>query len=204
MSLPFYQFSVSVCETAAEGLSAATEQSFDAILLDVNLPDSDGFRLCRELRMRDPDMPILMLTAKTDEASAVTGIECGADDYIRKPYGIHELIARIRRLLEKRDRDIIGFGSLRIDKAGYQAWAGDHKLDLSKREFDILALLARKGSGVVTRDEVLATIDSDAHIYDRTIDSHLSHLRKKLRRAGATERISPVYGVGYRLMAEAQ
>lgn len=198
LSLPFAGFEVTVCETYAEGL--AHRQPIDVILLDINLPDGDGFELCRAIRARDPDIPILMLTAKTDEESAVAGIECGADDYIRKPYGIHELTARMRRLLEKSDPNFSAFGSLRIDTGKYQAWAGGGELNLGKREFLILALLVRHSGDVVTREEILAAIDQDARIYDRTIDSHLSHLRKKLRLAGAAEQIAPVYGVGYRLL----
>ena len=200
LSLPFAGFEVVVCETFSAGLLAAQQQSFDAVLLDINLPDGDGFGLCRAIRSRDSAIPILMLTAKTDEESAVTGIGCGADDYIRKPYGIHELTARIRRLLEKSHRQVVTFGSLRVDTAKYQAWAGGSELNLGKREFVMLELLARRNGEVVTRDEILAATDRDALIYDRTIDSHLSHLRKKLKLAGAAEQIVPVYGVGYRLV----
>lgn len=199
LSLPFAGFVVAVCESFHDGLQTVQQQPFDVILLDVNLPDGDGFNLCRAIRARDAAIPILMLTAKTDEDSAVTGIECGADDYIRKPYGIHELTARMLRLLEKRKRHLDTFGSLRIDTAKYLAWTGGNELNLGKREFLILALLVRRNGDVITREEILAATDQDAQIYDRTIDSHLSHLRKKLKLAGACEQIVPVYGVGYRL-----
>lgn len=202
LSLPFLGFTVMVRESCREGLTAAQQQSFDVLLLDVNLPDGDGFALCRAIRARDAEVPILMLTAKTDEDSAVAGIECGADDYIRKPYGIHELAARMRRLLEKHKRQLDTFGSLRIDAAKYLAWSDNNELNLGKREFLILSLLVRSNGDVITRDQILAATDQDAEIYDRTIDSHLSHLRKKLKLAGATEKIVPVYGVGYRLEFE--
>ncbi len=199
LSLPFAGFTVTVCETYRQGLAATQQQTFDVLLLDVNLPDGDGFDLCRAIRANDAHIPILMLTAKTDEDSAVTGIECGADDYIRKPYGIHELTARMRRLLEKRSRRLDTFGSLRVDAEKYQAWSGARELNLGKREFLILSLLIRRNGAVITRNEILDTTDQNADIYDRTIDSHLSHLRKKLKEAGACEQIVPVYGVGYRL-----
>jgi DNA-binding response OmpR family regulator len=202
LSLPFAGFSVAVCESFQSGLAAAQQQVFDLVLLDVNLPDGDGFSLCRAIRARDAAIPILMLTAKTDEKSAVTGIECGADDYIRKPYGIHELTARMRRLLDKRQHRPRTFGSLRIDAQRYLAWCGDCELNLGKREFLILSLLVERNGAVVTRDEMLDAAAQNAEIYDRTIDSHLSHVRKKLKQAGATEKITPVYGVGYRLESE--
>ena len=199
LSLPFLGFAVTLRETYREGLVTALQQPFDALLLDINLPDGDGFALCRAIRSRDNAVPILMLTAQTDEESAVTGIECGADDYIRKPYGIHELGARMRRLLDKRQATRARFGSLCVDMAKYQAWSDSRELDLGKREFAILALLVQRNGAVLTRDDILASTDQNAEIYDRTIDSHLSHLRKKLKQAAAKEQIVPVYGVGYRL-----
>ena len=202
LSLPFAGFSVAVCESFQSGLAAAQQQVFDLILLDINLPDGDGFSLCRAIRARDAAVPILMLTAKADEQSAVTGIECGADDYIRKPYGIHELTARMRRLLDKREHRPCTFGSLRVDTQKYMAWCCDCELNLGKREFLILSLLIQNNGAIITRDQILAATDQNAEIYDRTIDSHLSHLRKKLKQAGATEKITPVYGVGYRLESE--
>jgi len=198
LSLPFLGFAVTVRETYREGL-AAVQQLFDVVLLDVNLPDGDGFALCRAIRANDAKIPILMLTAKVDEDSAVAGIECGADDYIRKPYGIHELTARMRRLLEKSKRQFDTFRSIPVDTTQYRAWAGEHELTLGKREFLILALLVQRSGEVITREEILSATDQDVDIYDRTIDSHLSHLRKKLKLSGASEKIIPVYGVGYRL-----
>ena len=199
MSLPFHNFSVTVRETYQTGLQTAREAPFDLILLDVNLPDGDGFSLCRSIRSYDANIPLLMLTARIDETSAVKGIECGADDYIRKPYGINELTARMRRLVEKRQRKLTSFGSLRVDLEQYRAWSGTHLLNLGKREFTILALLVRRAGAVLTRQDILDALDQNAEIYDRTIDSHLSHLRRKLKAVNAEEQIVPVYGVGYRL-----
>lgn len=199
LSLPFAGFSVTVVESFQEGLQKSRQGSFDIVLLDVNLPDGSGFDLCRELRSVNADIPILMLTANTSENSAVTGIQCGADDYIRKPYGINELTARMRRQLEKQRRNVKTFGSLRIEEEKFMAWSGDIELSLGKREFLILALLVSSNGTVISRDQILTLADQDSEIYDRTIDSHISHLRKKLKQSGATEKIVPVYGVGYRL-----
>lgn len=199
MSLHVQGYAVSLCETFRSGLEYANAEHCDLILLDINLPDGDGFNLCREIRLRDPGLPILMLTANVAEESAVRGIESGADDYIRKPFGLLELSARIRRLLEKRQRKQLSFGLLRVDCDKHLAWVGDQALALGKREFGILSSLVARGGDVLTRQEILDAAGRDAEVYDRTIDSHLSHLRKKLKEAGSAEQIVPVYGVGYRL-----
>jgi len=199
LSLPFAGFSVTLRETFTSGLEAARQQSFDVILLDLNLPDGNGYELCRRIRSTNTKLPILILTAKTDEESAVESLECGADDYIRKPCGVRELSARMLRLISKSDRSILSFGSLRIDSSKFMAWSGEHELNLGKRELLILAKLIERNGDVVTREEILAATDQEAMIYDRTIDSHLSHLRKKLKNIDASETIDSVYGVGYRL-----
>lgn len=201
LSLSLQGYAVTVCDTFANGLQRGRSELCDLILLDINLPDGDGFTLCREIRLRDAALPILMLTANVAEESAVQGMESGADDYIRKPYGLLELIARIKRLLEKRQRKQLSFGALHIDCDRHIATVYDTPLALGKREFNILALLVGRAGDVLPRQEILDAADRDAEVYDRTIDSHLSHLRKKLKNAGAAEQIVPVYGIGYRLVA---
>jgi DNA-binding response OmpR family regulator len=204
MSLPYKGFEVTACGTVGEGLEAFRHKRFDVVLLDVNLPDGNGFELCGELRELNDSIPILMLTAKTDEESAVNGLESGADDYVRKPYGVQELVARMQRLLERRKKEPAAFcfGPLKIDPQKRIAWANEVALSLGKREFDILTLLVKKSGNAVTRNEILNSLGEEAEIYDRTIDSHLSHLRKKLKDAGAHDvQIVPIYGVGYRMEA---
>ncbi len=205
MGLHYRGFEVTPCETAEAGRREFARQAFDIAILDVNLPDTDGYSLCRELRTRQPDLPILMLTARVDEDSAVKGIEFGADDYVRKPFGLEELTARLNRLLTRRPPvdSAMSFHSLRLNPKQRQVWVGDQVVSLFKREFDILALLIRKPGEVVSREEILRTLDPDNELYDRTVDSHLSHLRRKLKDAGLTDvQITPVYGVGYRLEAK--
>jgi DNA-binding response OmpR family regulator len=161
--------------------------------------------LCREIRKSNEQVPVLMLTAKVDEESAVQGIEEGADDYIRKPYGVKELVARMTRLLERKKKaasPVLRFGLIKVDPQKHMAWVGDEPLNLGKREFEILAMLVKKDGDVVTREQILDAFGEEAEIYDRTIDSHLSHIRKKLKDAGGGGvQIAPVYGVGYRLEA---
>ena len=202
MSLPYKGFEVTVCVSFRQGLEFFHGGAFDLILLDVNLPDGNGMDLCREMRKSNDVIPILMLTAMVEEESAVRGLEEGADDYIRKPYGVQELAARMNRLLERKGKisGSLQFGPLRVDLKKRMAWAGDALLNLGKREFEILALLIKKAGDVVSRNDILNTLGEEAAIYDRTIDSHLSHIRRKLKDSGvAGVQIAPVYGVGYRL-----
>lgn len=198
MSLPFQGFEVSVCDNGQDGLLRVRNEPCDIVLLDVNLPDGSGFEVCRSIRRFNTRLPIVMLTAQTEEQSAVTGIGCGADDYIRKPCGLQELTARMRRLLKKVPA-IDVFGGLRIDADNHKAWANTQPLELRAREFALLLILVRRKGAVISRQDILDALDTNAEIYDRTLDSHFSHLRKKLKTAGASEQIVSVYNVGYRL-----
>ncbi len=203
LGLGYRGFEVTTCGTAQEGLRAFAREDFDALLLDVALPDGSGYEVCRQVRTQDSEVPVLMLTARLDEQSAVEGLGAGADDYLRKPCGLDELVARMNRLLERRTRgsdDVLRFGSLRLSPSRRQLWAGTTPVHLARREFDILALLLSRPGEVVRRQEMLDRMGDAGEVYDRTIDSHVSHLRRKLRDAGLDEvQIAPVYGVGYRL-----
>ncbi len=201
-ALHYRDFDVTICESVRAGREALEKNEFDLVILDVNLPDGTGYELCKTLREKQNPIPIVMLTARADEASAVRGIESGADDYVRKPFGLEELSARLNRLLSNKTKsnDVISFHSLRISMKQRQAWVGESTVSLGKREFDILALLVKRSGEVVTREEIISTIDTDSEMYDRTVDSHLSHLRRKLKDAELKDvQITPVYGVGYRL-----
>ncbi|MCW7539190.1 response regulator transcription factor [Aquabacterium sp. A7-Y] len=206
MSLRYDGFAVTVASTLQEGLQQLAAHTFELLLLDLGLPDGCGLDLCREVRRRDPDLPILVLTARTAEADAVASIEGGADDYVRKPYGQQELAARMRRLIGRRPsrtRQRACFGDIEMDLPRHALFVQERALHLGKREYLILQLLVRAGGDVVTREQILDALECDRAIYDRTIDSHLSHLRRKLRDAGTAVRIAAVYGVGYRLEAAA-
>jgi DNA-binding response OmpR family regulator len=203
MSLRYEGFELTVASTAAEAGRVLGERRFDLVMFDVGLPDGNGIDLCCSLRQRDAAIPILMLSARTDEPTAVAGIEGGADDYIRKPYGLQELTARMRRLLARQqaERDIAAFAGISIDLQRRAVAAGDTTIQLGRKEFEILLLLVRAKGDTVTREQILDRFEDGSAIYDRTIDSHLSHLRRKLKDAGATARIAAIYGVGYRLEA---
>ena len=206
MSLPYRGFSVSTVQTLKEGLQSSVDRRFDIVLIDIQLPDGSGHELCRSLKEASPETPILMITARTDEKSAVHSLTLGADDHIRKPFGLDELTARMSRLLRETPAATvpISFHELTIDVARRRTQINGNEISLGRREFDILVLLARRQGEVVTRAEILDLFPDSMETFDRTVDSHLSHLRKKIRSvAGERLRIHPVYGVGYRLEGEA-
>ncbi len=201
MSLRYRGFELTIAHSVRDALKQLAARAFSLVMLDVGLPDGSGIELCRELRKRDERIPILMLTARTDEQSAIDSIDGGADDYIRKPYSLGELTARLNRLLARTygPREVLAFGSLSVDSERRSASVGDTPLQLGKREFEILAALVRARGNTLRRDQLLAAMGHHDPVYDRTIDSHLSHLRTKLKAAGAQIRVVAVYGVGYRL-----
>lgn len=204
MGLRYEGFELSHADSIAVAMQVLGQQAFELILLDVGLPDGDGISLCRELRALHPATPILMLSARTDENAVVASMEGGADDYIRKPCGLRELSARMRRLLLRtkagnEPRAVISFGSIQMDVQRRNASAREVPLQLGKKEYDVLMLLVRANGDAITREQIMSQFEDSNIIYDRTIDSHLSHLRRKLKDAGATERIVAIYGIGYKL-----
>lgn len=206
MSLRYQGFEIVVASNIEEATRLFGSRSFDLLMLDIGLPDGNGIDLCRAFRERDAQVPILMVTALTDEETAVRSIDGGADDHVRKPYGLHELTARMKRLIQRHGRaarEISSHGAIAIDHHRHAASVGGQDLRLGKREFEILSLLVKARGDAVRREQILDALQCDRAIYDRTIDSHLSHLRRKLKDAGAAVRISAIYGVGYRLEGEA-
>ncbi|HJV60102.1 MAG TPA: response regulator transcription factor [Albitalea sp.] len=206
LSLRYQGFELTVAGSLREATQCLASRRFGLLMLDLGLPDGNGLSLCRQVREHDADMPILVLTARTDESSAVASIEGGADDYVRKPYGLQELAARMRRLIERSavaPRARAAFGTVAMDLQRHAVAVDGRALRLGKREFDILRLLLQAAGDVVTREQMLDALHCDGAIYDRTIDSHLSHLRRKLKEAGADVRICAIYGVGYRLESDA-
>jgi DNA-binding response OmpR family regulator len=195
-------YDLTTCDTVKSGRAAFEAHAFDFLLIDINLPDGNGLDLCRSLREQSQSVPILILTANVNEETAVQSLEGGADDYVRKPFGVDELVARMQRLRARKEQGVpvLRAGCLLLDPSRYRAWAHEVPLNLGHREFEILMLLIKKAGDVVSREAVLSAIGHDADIYDRTIDSHLSHLRRKLKQAAVEDvTIQPVYGVGYRL-----
>lgn len=175
---------------------------FDLLILDVNLPDGSGFDLCREMRNKGSRLPILMLTARTDEDSVVTGISSGANDYIRKPFSLRELEARIQlQLKEPFQRDEqLRRGPVLILFSQRKVLINGVDMEFNRREFDIFAQMLRNNGAVMSREQLLMALNGNDNIMDRTIDSHFSHIRAKLKKHQITNvAIRSVYGVGYTL-----
>ncbi|MDX9732202.1 MAG: response regulator transcription factor [Bdellovibrionales bacterium] len=186
----------------SEARRIEAESKISGIILDLGLPDGSGLTFLRELRARSSKTPILILTAQTNEDTVVAGLEAGANDYIRKPFSMRELMARVKNTVKETNikNDEVRFGSLVVSRSLRTASVGGIQIDLNRREFDILTFLADHGGQVISRDRLLTEMNVDGEVFDRTIDSHISHIRARLKKAGITQiAISSVYGVGYRL-----
>ncbi len=194
-------------EVLADGHAAcrtALVTTFDLILLDVMLPGKDGFEVCRELRRRGLSSPILMLTAKVQEAEKVMGLELGADDYVTKPFGTRELRARIKALLRRgntqRPGDVYSFDAIEVDFERAEVRKDGRLLELTAIEFRLLSVFIRSRCRVLTRDQLLAGAWApDTFASDRVVDNHIANLRKKIERDPSNPRlIRNVRGLGYR------
>jgi len=193
--------------TAADGQSALTiarRERPDLVILDLMLPHIDGREVCRILR-RESDVPIIMLTALSEEIDQVTGLEIGADDYITKPFSVRALVARVRALLRRTRGDvkapsIIRVGELEIDSEKYAVSFNNSPIKLTPNEFKLLVLLASRPSQTLTREGLLEDIHGTASSMDRSVDSHIKNLRKKLESASGKSMIETVYGIGYRFI----
>ena len=197
-------FSVEHAECGADARRALDAAAPDVVLLDLGLPDVDGFELCRELRAVS-GVPIIVVTARGEEVDRVVGLELGADDYVVKPFGFRELVARVRAVLRRgaaRTAPTPTLGPLVVDRRTRRAFVDDRLVTLTPKEFDLLALLADDPGAVYGRQRILDEV-WDPHWYGptKTLDVHIASLRRKL---GRPELIETVRGVGYRLgVAEA-
>jgi len=193
--------------TAGDGQSALTtarREKPDLVILDLMLPNIDGREVCRILR-RESDIPIIMLTALSEEIDQVTGLEIGADDYITKPFSVRTLMARVRALLRRtrgeiKARSIIRVGNLEIDSEKYAVTFNGIPIKLTPNEFKLLHLLASRAGQTLTREQLLDDLHGAASNIDRSVDSHIKNLRKKLESASGNSMIETVYGIGYRFI----
>ena len=173
------------------------------IVLDLMLPDIDGFEVCRQVRKKS-DIPILMLTARKEDVDKIVGLELGADDYLTKPFNPRELIARVKAILRRykagvKSGEAIEVGNLCIDSARREATIDGQPLRLRTKEFDLLAALAQNPGVVLTRDRLLEMVwETDYYGETRTIDIHINHLREKLSEANVS--IETVRGIGYKMI----
>ncbi len=200
-----------VTRTAAGALELAEGAEPDLVILDLTLPDGDGRDVCRELRRRS-DVPIVMLTARGTEMDRVVGLELGADDYVVKPFSAREVISRIRAVLRRSARngdgsgngaEPIRIGEVELDAAARVARLGEEQLELSRKEFDLLAELMRNAGRVVRREDLMAKVwDVNWFGSTKTLDVHIGWLRRKLGDDPSRPRyIETVRGVGFRFAA---
>lgn len=196
---------VAAARTGLAGLEHIVHQRPQAVLLDLGLPDIDGLTLIAMVRAAS-DVPLIVVTAQDDDPTMIQALDSGADDYVVKPFGTDQVAARIRAVLRRVGRDltpsIVTVGGLVVDESTRTATLDGRLLDLSRKEFDVLALLASRGGQVVTRRELLSEVWQQAYGgSDRTVDVHLSWLRRKLGESAATPRyLLSVRGVGVRLV----
>jgi DNA-binding response OmpR family regulator len=197
-------FRVIARETAAEGLAALKREPFDALILDVMLPDRDGFAVCREIRVAS-DIPVLMLTARGEAADRVVGLELGADDYLPKPFNPRELLARVRAILRRRRGSVAGgagslrFGRLEIDRGARAVRIDGEERALTSYQFDLLVALADHAGRVLSRESLLDLVRGAAlEAFDRSIDVHISRIRSAIEDdPKRPRRIITVRGAGY-------
>ena len=198
-------FDVVHAPTGNEALEALVDRRLDLLLLDLTLPDIDGLDVCRKVREDHPEMPIIMLTARAEEMDVIVGLGAGADDYVPKPFRLAELVARIRARLRIADaahqmpRELAG-GPLRVNTESRRAYLDGEELELTSKEFDLLALLMSKPDATFTREQIMSKVwDENYWGSTRTLDTHISTLRRKIGDdSDPPTLIVTVRGVGFR------
>ena len=197
------KFAANIVTDGEAGLDHLLRQSYDAAIVDVGLPGMDGFTVARNARAEGVQTPILMLTARDAVEDRVRGLDCGADDYLPKPFVEEELIARLRAILRRGDRPLVSMlevGKLRVDVGARTATYDSRALELGATEFRLLELFARNAGIALSRAQVLERIwDYDFEGSSNIVDVYVSQLRRKLKKLGANGIIETVWGVGYRL-----
>jgi len=196
-------FAVSIARRGDTGLEIASKEGFDLIVLDILLPGRNGYQVCAALRSRGIWTPILMLTAKDGELDEAEGLDTGADDFLRKPFHFEVLIARIRALLRRGIPQLaekVEVGDLRLDRAAHRCWRGEVEIDLTPREFDLLAVLLDAAGKAVPKAVLLEKVWGSSFEGDpNIIEVYVGYLRRKVDRPFSRNAIETVRGIGYRL-----
>lgn len=201
-----HNFHLDAVHDGGTGLARALDGSYSMVLLDVMLPVCDGFQVLKQLRRRS-SVPVILLTARSDQQDRVAGLEGGADDYLPKPFGPQELLARVRAVLRRTEQThsgapVLEVGEILLNKQTRTVLKGDRPVELTTFEFDILDVLMRSAGRVISRDEIAAALyHRESTPFERAIDVHVSHLRKKLE-ANESVLIRTVRGVGYLFVSE--
>lgn len=196
-------YSVTVASDGETGLDFALSGIFDLIILDVMMPKIDGFTVLKIIREKKIDVPVMMLTAKSETANKIGGLNLGADDYITKPFDTDELLARIRALLRRKEKftgDILRYGDIYLDRDSAELGCGEKKITLGKKEFQILEMLMLNAGKSIDKERFIEKIwgyDTEAEY--NTIEVYVSFLRKKLLAVGSKTEIRSLRGIGYTL-----
>jgi len=206
-ALEFEGFAVVSASKGKDGVALARQEKPDAVLLDLMLPDTNGFKVCEELRRFDPFVPIIMLTARSQEVDKIRGLDAGADDYVTKPFSVGELIARLRAIFRRAARpsesaaETFTIGDVKVNMTAHTIDQGSHSEQLSFYEVELLRLLHERVGQPVSRDEILQKIwGIEAGASNRTVDNFIVKLRKKIEKSpDKPEHILTVYGFGYKL-----
>jgi DNA-binding response OmpR family regulator len=200
-------FFVAWAQNIKSAKEAAGNDDFQCFIFDIGLPDGDGISLCAHMRNQFQSLPILFLTAQTDEETLVKAFEAGGNDFLRKPFSQKELLVRIKALTRnlKGTKSRSVYKELKVDIEARSVTYGTQKIDLNLTQIQILYFLVQNAENVITRDRLIEFLGKENEIFDRTIDSHISHIRKILKQEKVLDiQIKSVYGVGYKLEVEEQ
>jgi DNA-binding response OmpR family regulator len=206
-ALEFEGFRVIAAGKGKEGIALARSESPDAVILDLMLPDVNGYAVCEELRRINALVPIVMLTARSQETDKIRGLDAGADDYVTKPFGVNELIARMRAIFRRTARstasvpEMLVIGDATVNLTAHTVVTRGHEHTLSFYEVELVRMLAERAGQPVSRDEILAKIwGLESSSTNRTVDNFIVKLRKKIERSpDKPQYILTVYGLGYKL-----
>ncbi|MGB3697329.1 MAG: response regulator transcription factor [Gordonia sp. (in: high G+C Gram-positive bacteria)] len=198
--------SCDIAATGPEALEKALSGEYDLLILDLGLPGMDGLEVCRRVRGELPQLPVLMLTARTDEVDFVVGLDAGADDYVGKPFRLAELLARVRALMRRSvsaadDAEVLDCGDIQLDPRARRVVVDGEDLTLANREFDLLRFLMERSGEVLSRDEIMTAVWGSTDLRSsKTLDMHISWIRRKIGDDHRRERkhIVTVRGVGFR------
>ncbi len=201
-------YQVTQAQNGQQAIALFQNQAFDLVILDIMMPEKSGYDVCREIRRKDRQTPVIMLTAKGEEIDKVVGLQLGADDYVTKPFGIYELLARISAVLrrsrlsdpEDQPGSAFMFGAFEVNPKTFKLSGAGNSQDLSEREVNLLRLFHGHPGEVLSRDAILNAVWGIEYLgTTRTLDQHIAKLRKKLKTSAlAPDMITTVHGVGYR------
>jgi len=202
-------FRVSQAYDGEDALRLLGREKIDLVLLDVMLPHIDGWQVCERIR-KDSEVPIIMVTARTQEYDKIKGFDLGVDDYVSKPFSPRVLVKRIQAVLrrstghrsEERDEQILRIGALMVNPVSRECFVGDSPVTLARKEFDLLLFIMRHPNQVFNREQLLDQVWGDLYVDDRTVDTHVKQLREKI--GACRSMIQTVWGVGYKFVPAAE